>query len=296
MRLSVVIPTYNRRNILPRCIKALEEQVAASPDYEILIVDDGSTDGTVNQISDYIERIGLNIRLLHQNHSGPAAARNLGIKEASGDLVLFIGDDIIAAPDLLIRHTEWHDMHSNENLALLGYVTWSPEIEITPFMHWLENGGPQFKYWSITNPEDVFWGHLVTANISFKRHFLLENGLFDEDFRYASYEDTELGYRLHRKGFRIVYNRKAVGYHYHPTTIDDAIKRMRNVAISKKIFSDKTNEPGGGKKPPERNWVWRNLSFAKFYLSKQLGYIAECRWTIPVLYSYILDKAQYEID
>ena len=98
---------------------------------------------------------------------------------------------------------------------MLGYVTWSPEIKVTPFMRWLERGGPQFKYWTINNPQNVSWRHLYTANISFKRQFLLEDGFFDEDFPNAAYEDTELGYRLHQRGLRIVYNKRAVAYHYH---------------------------------------------------------------------------------
>ncbi len=296
MNMSVIIPTYNRSEILLKCLQALEAQTVLPNDYEIVIVDDGSTDASPEQIAAFIDKCGLNVSYFHQDHKGPAAARNLGIREAQGNLVLFIGDDIIATPTLLAEHLTWHEKYPEENVAVLGYVTWSPDIKVTPFMRWLENGGPQFKFWAIDDPYHVSWRHLITANISFKRKFLLEHGFFDEDFPYAAYEDTELGYRLNKKGLSIVFNKEAIGYHYHPTTIDDAIKRMRNVGVSNKIFLDKTYKTGRSEKPPKRNWLWRNLSFVKLYFAKQLGYMAESRWTMPLLYSYVLDKAQYEIN
>ena len=115
-------------------MQALEAQTVLPNGYEIVIVDDGSTDASPEQMAGLTERVGLNLRLFHQNHSGPATARNLGIREAQGNLVLFIGDDIIVTPTLLAEHLAWHKKYPEENVAVLGYVTWSPEIKITPFM------------------------------------------------------------------------------------------------------------------------------------------------------------------
>ena len=236
----------------------------------------------------------MRVRYVEQPHQGPAAARNLGIREAHGELVLFIGDDIIATPNLLSEHLAWHKQYPEEHVAILGYVTWSPDIKVTPFMHWLENGGPQFKYWSIQNYQRVPYCHLYTANISFKRELLLKNGLFDEDFPYAAYEDTELGYRLNKRGLRIVYNKQAVGYHHHPTNLDDAMKRIRRVAESRQIFWQKTGL-GRAEEEDRRGQMHRALSDVKFWLFRRIGCIAERRWMVPGVYSYLLDKAQSEV-
>jgi glycosyltransferase involved in cell wall biosynthesis len=275
-------------------LQALNAQTVGADQYEVVIVDDGSTDGTTEQIAALIDKSVLNVSFFRQDHKGPAAARNLGIREACGELVLFIGDDIIATPTLLGEHLAWHDKYPEKNVAVLGYVTWSPEIEITPFMRWLENGGPQFKYWSINDSENVSWRHLYTANISFKRRFLLDNGLFDEDFPYASYEDTELGYRLQQRGLCIVYKKQAVGYHYHLTSLDDAMRRMQRVAESRRIFFEKTRK-GSVENRDCRGWVHRILSEVKFWLFWQMGRIAERRRIMHGVYSYLLDKAQFKI-
>lgn len=291
MKLSVIIPTFNREGILLRCLSALSKQTGLSSEYEVLVIDDGSGDNTTRSVATLDVDPRSRVRLLRQSHKGPAAARNLGVREAQSDLILFIGDDIIAAPTLLVEHAAWHERHPEENTSVLGYVTWSPEIEVTPFMHWLENGGPQFKYWGITDPLSVGWRHLITANISFKRRFLLEHGLFDERFLHAAYEDTELGYRLHRRGLRIVYNKNAVGYHFHAASLDDVINKVQKVAPSRRLFYHRT-----GLKRQEltdsRTRLHRILSEVKFWLFRQAGRIAGPRWLTPNLYSYLLDKAR----
>lgn len=288
--LSVIVPTFDRWQVLSKCLVALEAQTVVRDDCEVVIVDDGSTYSTVQQIAALVAKSSLNARFFRQDHKGPAAARNVGIREAQGNLVLFMGDDIIATPGLLAEHLAWHEKYPEENVAVLGHVTWSPEITITPLMRWLENGGPQFKYWAIKDSENVSWRHLYTANISFKQKFLLENGLFDEDFPYASYEDTELGYRLAKRGLRIVYNERAVGYHYHPTSLDDAMVRAQRVAQSSRLFWRKAGV-GKAEGIDRRGRLHRTLSEAKFWLFRRVGYAIEERWNVPTVYAYLTDKA-----
>ena len=179
------------------------------------------------------------LRYFKQEKRGPASARNLGIMNANTRIVLFIGDDIIATPNLIAEHMKWHSNNSEENVAVLGYVTWSPELRITPFMRWLENGGPQFSYHKLKGKEVLNYCCFYTCNISLKRHFLLKNGLFDENFKYAAYEDLELSYRLTQKGLQIFYNKDAVGYHLHPTNIETFCRRQQLVGRSKVIFNKK---------------------------------------------------------
>lgn len=243
MIITVVIPSYNRKNILVQCLNALFEQTYPKKDFEIILIDDGSTDGTDVIVNKIKEKSPIKLKYFKQKNKGPAAARNIGIQNASGKVVLFIGDDIIASPTLLEEHSKWHRQYQEENVAVLGYVTWSHLLSITPFMHWLEESGVQFYYTSIkdnveVDPQNYFY----TSNISVKKDFLVDNGFFDEIFRYAAYEDIELGGRLKKKGLILKYNKNAIVYHDHYTSIDDACKRMIKVGESSCILSAKKGE------------------------------------------------------
>ena len=237
LSLTVIIPTYNRKDILKKCLNALFNQTYPQSDYEIIVVDDGSTDGTERLVKCLLNDSPCVVRYFKQENKGPAAARNSGIKNVSAKIVLFIGDDIVATSNLIAEHMKWHLRNSEENVAVLGYVTWSPELRITPFMRWLENGGPQFYYHELEGKETASYKQFYTSNISLKRHFLLRNGLFDEAFKYAAYEDTELGYRLARKGLKILYNEKATGYHLHRVNFKTFCKRQKLAGRSVVIFN-----------------------------------------------------------
>jgi len=208
--LTVIIPTYNRRDTLLKCLKALTHQSCSKECFEIILVDDGSTDGTDGAIHSWMDQKPCDVKYFQQENRGPAAARNVGIRNAKGQVLLFLGDDVIPNNNLLEEHMEWHKRFGADNSAMLGFVTWSPELEITPFMQWLENGGPQFSFRSIKDKNNVNGAvFFYTSNISVKRCFLLENDeLFDEDFPYAAHEDSELGYRLSKKGLMLTYNEK----------------------------------------------------------------------------------------
>ena len=229
MRISVVIPTHNRAPILARCLDALVPQ---RPD-EIVVVDDGSQDGTRELLA---QREG--VRGIHRARAGGrSAAKNTGVEAARGEVVLFLDDDAIAQPGLVDRHREHHDRHPGSHEALLGHVTWSPEVEVTPHMHWLENGGPMFAYPAIDDPDDVSWRMLYTVNVSLKRDFLEP---FDEGL--PIYEDTELGYRLSRRGLRLRYDRAALAYHLRTETPERTERRMEEVGAAAAILYRKHPE------------------------------------------------------
>lgn len=239
MKISVIIPTYNRKNILIKCLDALFEQTYPMDDFEIVVVDDGSTDGTESIVKDRMVKSPVGLRYFKQEKKGPAAARNMGIESAKGEIVLFIGDDIIASPLLLEEHVKWHNKYSNDSLAVLGYVTWSPDIEITPFLEWLDESGAQFGYKLINDPDNVSYRFYYTSNASVKKEFLLKHGLFDEDFPYAAMEDIEIAYRLKDKGLKIVYKKSALAYHEHKIDMENFLKRSELVGRSMGIFYEK---------------------------------------------------------
>ena len=105
MFFSVVIPTYNRKPILEKCLDALENQVLIPEieDFEIVLVDDGSTDGTKDWLNAKANAFP-HVRLLEQEHGGPASGRNLGVDKAYGDVIVFIDSDLVVTCDFLINH------------------------------------------------------------------------------------------------------------------------------------------------------------------------------------------------
>jgi GT2 family glycosyltransferase len=229
LRLSVVIPTHDRAPVLARCLDALEPQGAD----EVVVVDDASSDATPRVLA---ERPW--VRAVRRERSGGrSGAKNTGVEAAAGDLILFVDDDAIAQRGLVDRHRAHHERHPEPHEALLGRVTWSPEIEVTAHMHWLENGGPMFAYNDIADPEDVTWRMLYTTNVSLKREFLEP---FDEEL--PIYEDTELGYRLSRKGLRLRYDPEALAHHLRTETPERTERRMEEVGAAAALLYRKHPE------------------------------------------------------
>jgi GT2 family glycosyltransferase len=232
VRLTVVVPTHNRSEMLGRALRELLDQTASPETYEIVVVDDGSTDETAK----VVEAVGApeeRLRYFRQESKGPAAARNLGVREAKGRIVVFTGDDCLPDRGFVQEHLRAHDEAGD--VAVVGYVTWHPEVERTPFMAFLELG-PQFGFGKIEDPENVLPWHFYTANCSVRRHWIEEAGGFDEDFKHAAFEDAELAYRMQKLGLRIVYRPAAKTYHHHATTFEQHLARQRICGRSAVIF------------------------------------------------------------
>ena len=140
--------------------------------------------------------------------------------------MLFLDDDVVATEGLLQRHLDHHRRHPEESEALVGLVTWAPELDITPHMLWLEDGGPLFSFNTIDDPEDVDWHHFCTANV-LGQALLPPPDPFDEDLRRCV--DIELGYRLSQRGMRLRYDARAVGHHLRVDTPATTEARMREV-------------------------------------------------------------------
>ncbi len=243
MVLSVVIPTFNRAAILQECLDAVLHQDLPHNDYEIIVVDDGSTDETLKVLERYAAK-HKNVRSFRQKNQGQGIARNLGIEHAQGNIVVMIGDDIIVKESFLSEHLRYHLRHGKENEAVLGLTLWHPKLHITPFMKWLTNGstvfgrfgGHQFAYEKLEGKTEADYNFFYTSNISLKRS-LLDKYPFDPSFSGYGWEDIELGYRLYlREGLKLYYNPDAVGYHDHVMTEASLEDRMRNIGRSAWIF------------------------------------------------------------
>jgi len=243
MNLSVIIPVYNQEKIILKTLNSLLNQSISQDDYEIIVVDDGSTDKTEKILWSVKKKTKNRLIILKTTKShGKGAARNLGIKNARNKIIVSVDGDILVSQNFLFEHLKWHKKFSKENFSMIGYTTWWPKLKITPFMYWLEHGGKQLDFDNLKNVDEIDYRHFYTGNASFKRNFLLKNGLFDEGFGREMYEDLELAYRLQKKGLRIFYNKNAIGYHYHPTDLQKYSKRMLKVGKGAKILFQKHPE------------------------------------------------------
>jgi len=259
--LSVVIPTRNRREALIRTLRSLERQRRPAGDLEVVVADNGSGDGSAEAVRELAASSSLAVRLVEEPRPGPAAARNRGVEEASGELVLFLGDDTEAAgDDLVARHVELHGRASDPKFAVLGLVTWSGRQPVSPFMDWLERGGYQFAYGSLENGRvsagDAFW----TAHVSLSRELFEQAGGFDERFPFAAVEDVELGARLERAGMALEYHPELLVLHTHPIDLGASLERLRRVGRSAALLHQIDpgwNRPGLPRPGPVRSRLVR---------------------------------------
>lgn len=235
--LGIVIPTHNRSAALLECLAHLENQTFN--DFEVVVVDDGSTDTTPEQIAVYQAHTPLHIRYVRQENRGPAKARNLGISMLGTPLCLMLGDDIFASPTLVQRHVQAHAAEPDIRVACLGFTRWSTSGQrVTPFMRWLDEANVQFAYNLLLTGAKPDWRHFYSSNLSVKTD-LLRRFAFNEEFPYAAMEDIELGYRIEKRfGLEIRFNPEAVADHLHPTTFRQACRRMVRAGYSAGLFYD----------------------------------------------------------
>jgi glycosyltransferase involved in cell wall biosynthesis len=235
---SVVIPTYNRLDMLVRVLDALDAQ-ADAPAFEVIVINDGSTDETERVMA---SRNGITFRT--QPNSGPGRARNHGVSLACGRYVLFIGDDTVPEPRFLAEHARVHREAGDDPLAAcLGYTGWPRGERVTAFMDYINDYGLQFGYKLIRHGQVVPFNFFYTSNISIDRA-LLGPEPFDTTFPSAAWEDIELAFRLDREGLKIHYNERAITRHHHPMTVDSFARRQYTVGKSGAIFYEKHPELG----------------------------------------------------
>lgn len=180
MRLSIVIATRDRAAYLTRAIESLEKQIA-SPSFEVIVVDNGSSDDTRAATTRAAKRAKFDVRYFFESEPNRGKARNRGIAEASGYLVLFCDDDVQAPPGFLAAHEA---AHSRANLVVNGPILNVPSYEMRPK----------------PSPANYSRAFLCTCNASLTKKALVDVGGFDERFDLYGWEDTELGVRLRDAG------------------------------------------------------------------------------------------------
>jgi len=214
---SVVVPTYNRKEMLRECLESLFIQNYPKNKYEIIVVNDGSTDGTEEILKEYERKAPCKFKWFTQKNKGPASGRNLGIKNATGEIVCFVDDDCIAdknwIKNLIMEFVD-------ERVGGVGgeIVAYKPRNIVE-------------KYYTGFDQKARAKEYLLTGNAAYRKDILKLVGGFDENLR--GLEDVDLGIRIRAKGYLLKYAPNAIVYHRH---YDSLIRLMRRHYCLGKIF------------------------------------------------------------
>lgn len=208
---SIVLPTYNRRQQLQQVLAGLAQQNYPASQFEVIVVSDGSTDGTNEYLYALRGQSGLALTVVVQPNQGPSAARNSGIQTATGAIVLFLDDDVVPVPDLITQHMTTHAQFT-EDVVVMGPMLTPDDFDMKPWVRW-EQAMLDKQY---ADTAAAHWESsarkFYTGNASLARQHLLAANGFDTNFRRS--EDVELAYRLAEQGIKFVFNPHAIGYHY----------------------------------------------------------------------------------
>jgi glycosyltransferase involved in cell wall biosynthesis len=213
---SLVIPTFNREGLLRRSLPDLANQEAGNYTYEVIFVINGSTDGSKQVLEEAAARWPGKIRHLYNPPSGgPAAPRNIGIRAARGRVVIIIDDDVIPDRRLVFHHAEFHRRNPDPEFAAVGELTIPEEVLDDPMSLFHE----MISYENLRNRERLSYLDFWTCNVSVKRSFMMQHGMFDETIPY--FEDVLCGYQLAGRGMQLCFVPEAKGLHLHQMRLTD---------------------------------------------------------------------------
>jgi glycosyltransferase involved in cell wall biosynthesis len=217
LRVSVALISWNQLEFLKRLVSQLLDQEFDHTDYEIVIADDGSTDGSQEWLSALHEP---RIRpLLSQDRSNRAQSRNKAIRESRGDIVIMVDGDHTVKRDFLSIHAE---RHASEKCAIVGKSDFVHDWKFRALNRYLNNCGAA----KLPPNERLPGRYFLTRNCSVPRDVLLEIGLFDESFPTWGGEDLELGVRLEDSGIPIYGEPRALAIHHHLRAMDQLLENL----------------------------------------------------------------------
>jgi glycosyltransferase involved in cell wall biosynthesis len=247
--ISLVMPTFNRGESLNNIIQEiLKSDVSKFSAIEIIVVDDGSSIAAEKFLSLLSIAAPFSLRIIRQDNAGPAAARNNGFLNAKYDIVLFIDDDIMAFPDMLLKHVEGHKVYPGS--VIYGYCPYVEPDKKKPAYQFL-------KQLTDVNDDDVINSRFIkttsiaSGNISVEKKLFPDGEFYKSSLRTPAAEEFELMARLSHRGINIYFNPSIKGWHLQPATIEDKCKQeykygigVAEVALKVPYSLDHTNLKG----------------------------------------------------
>lgn len=197
VKASIIIPTFNRKSILEKCLETLFGQNYPKDKYEIILIDDGSTDGTENMVSSLSPPCQLR-HIKNEKRLGPFISRNKGIQIAQGIYIIFVDSDVIVVPEFIQEHLKYHQLYGDG--IVNGELIYISSLE--------QVGKKRKSVW------DISFSPFDTANVSIKKEYIRKAGGFDTNLPLYGWQDVELGYRLKKIGLKSRKNPEALGYHF----------------------------------------------------------------------------------
>lgn len=206
--ISLIIPLYNSGKTILSTLKGLESQTRK--DFEVIVVNDGSTDDSAKLVKEFKNQSKFPIKLIHQNNSGPAKARNLGVKHSSGDLIVFLDSDCIPVNNWVEEMTK--PLNGEVIGCACGYNVRNKESLIARHVDY-----------EIAKRHEKLVGKNVDTIGSYSASFLkgvfLEANGFSAEYEDANAEDFDLAFRIRRMGYNLTFTDKTFVYHCHPDSL-----------------------------------------------------------------------------
>lgn len=219
-RCSVVIPTYNRRDVMIRCLEHLERQTVGADALEVIVVDDGSPDDTVATLRERTEPFA-NITVLEQKNSGPGAARNLGLEHVTTPITLFINDDTLLAPQAIEEHLRVQAEHPMS--MVIGTFVFVEEFLHQPLGRLLTEVPLLFAYPLFDDGDRLSATLGATCNLSVDSSAAKEVR-FDPWFDFPAVEDVDFTLRLEELGYQLRFCESAAAEHDHHLTVPGIVR------------------------------------------------------------------------
>lgn len=239
MDASIVVPTFNRRELVIRTLRSLFAQDISPSCFEIIVVVDGATDGTADALKEL--RPGCQFRVIEQENRGLAGARNTGYRAAEANLVIFLDDDMICDPGLVTAHVEAHK--TADNIVAFGALFLSEDSPRSLAAECFKREVGAYHLQRKDEPEAPWHQReCVFSNTSLARKHLIDIGGFDEEFRMR--EDLEFGTRLFATGVIPAYIESAIAFQYYDKSSTDLIRDAERFATADVLYEKK--HPGGG--------------------------------------------------
>jgi len=218
-QISIVIPTFNSAKVLKTCLESLANQTVGREKYEVIVVDDGSTDETKDIVAKYP------VRYIHQQNRGPAAARNNGVNHAQGEIVLFTDADCDPEPNWIEEMIK--PLNDNQVVGVKGaYKTRQKELVARLVQIEYEHKYERMKKFKYIDFIDTY-------SAGYRKNVFLKYKGFDERYPGASVEDQEFSFRLARDGYKMVFNPEAVVYHKHSACLTGYLRKKYKIAFWK---------------------------------------------------------------